>query len=342
MGHAEAKTSNLKKMRRLLISRRWTVKELVDEMGVSRQTIHNYLKKDIPEVEQDEQKRYWIDRRRYVSNIQLSLDEALVLYLAARKLQRQTWFQREAVAGALTELAQALQKPMVQRMIGAANEVRTLEQMPAEREQVMTAVVKAWANNLVLNLRYRPPKSNRPYEDRLRVYLIEPAPWGDAIYAIGHSEKINPKDKLDEVVMYKIARIERASCSGETFEIPENFDEGKILKSAWGIWRGKGEPKRVRLRFEAGAATRRVRESVWHQSAERLDLPTGGCELTVEVSEVTEMVPWIRSWGPQVEVLEPAWLRDQMLGEARRLGEIYGSGASQVTLVDVFDDFFGG
>jgi CRISPR-associated endonuclease/helicase Cas3 len=96
------------------------------------------------------------------------------------------------------------------------------------------------------------------------------------------------------------------------------------------------------LRFDAGAATRRVRESVGHQSAERRDLPTGGCELTLEVSEVMEMVPWIRSWGPQVEVLEPAWLREQMLGEARRLGEIYGSNAREVELADVFDDFFGG
>lgn len=224
MGHAERKYANIKEMKRLLVSRRWTVKGLVDELGVTRQTIHNYLKKDIPEVQQDELGRYWIDRRCYVSNIRLSLDEALVLYLAARKLQRQTWFKRQAVAGALTELAQALQKPMVVRMIGAANEVRDLEQMPAERELIMTEVVKAWANNLVLNLRYRGLKSNRAYEDRLKVYLIEPAPWGDAIYLIGHSEKINPQDKLDEVVMYKIDRVEQASCSGEVFEIPENFD----------------------------------------------------------------------------------------------------------------------
>ena len=342
MGHAETKMNNLNKVKRLLTSRRWSVKGLVDEVGVSRQTIHNYLKKDIPKAKPDERGRYWIDRRAYVSNVPLSHDEALFLYLAARKLQRQTWFERKAVAGALTELSQALGKPMVERMIRAANEVRELEQLPAEKELVMTEAVKAWTNNLVLNVRYRPLKSNHSYEDRVKIYLIEPSLWGDAVYLIGHSEKMNTKDKPDEVVMYKIERIERASCSGETFEIPQNFDEGKIFKQAWGLWSSEKKVEKVRLRFDAGPATRRVRESVWHHSAERVDLPNGGCELRLEVSEVMEMVPWIRGWGPQVEVLEPRWLRNKMLGEARRLGEMYGYKANEVEDDDdIFADLFG-
>jgi predicted DNA-binding transcriptional regulator YafY len=35
------------------------------------------------------------------------------------------------------------------------------------------------------------------------------------------------------------------------------------------------------------------------------------------------MTPWIRGWGPDVEVLEPAELREQFRGWAERLREMY-------------------
>jgi len=41
------------------------------------------------------------------------------------------------------------------------------------------------------------------------------------------------------------------------------------------------------------------------------------------VAEPQEMLPWIRGWGADVEVVEPPGLRDRMLGEARRLAVLY-------------------
>ena len=40
------------------------------------------------------------------------------------------------------------------------------------------------------------------------------------------------------------------------------------------------------------------------------------------VTDPQEMLPWILSWGAQVEVLEPATLRAQIRDEARKLLEI--------------------
>jgi predicted DNA-binding transcriptional regulator YafY len=70
-----------------------------------------------------------------------------------------------------------------------------------------------------------------------------------------------------------------------------------------------------------------VRERTWHPSQAIDELADGGLLFTVRVSEPREMRPWIRSWGADVEVLEPISLRDQMAEEARRLAELYG-GAS--------------
>jgi len=61
------------------------------------------------------------------------------------------------------------------------------------------------------------------------------------------------------------------------------------------------------------------------------------------------MLPWIRGWGADVEVLEPRELREKMMGEARRLAETYswqvghpGATDEHDSLLSTFNDFFGG
>ncbi|HUW14960.1 MAG TPA: WYL domain-containing protein, partial [Anaerolineae bacterium] len=66
------------------------------------------------------------------------------------------------------------------------------------------------------------------------------------------------------------------------------------------------------------------------------------------VAEPQEMLPWIRGWGADVEVVEPKDVRDRMAGEARRLAEVYGWQTSRGgdvqgdTLGETFASYFGG
>jgi hypothetical protein len=78
----------------------------------------------------------------------------------------------------------------------------------------------------------------------------------------------------------------------------------------------------VVLRF-APTATPHIRERTWHPS-QAIEFPAdGGCILRVRVSEPMEMQPWIRSWGAQVEVLAPDWLRERVADELRRAADRY-------------------
>ena len=80
----------------------------------------------------------------------------------------------------------------------------------------------------------------------------------------------------------------------------------------------------VVLRFSA-AATPHFRERCWHPT-QTIDLtPDGGGIFRVRVSEPLEMQPWIRSWGAQVEVLSPDWLRERVADELRRASDRYWS-----------------
>ncbi|MGB9632262.1 MAG: WYL domain-containing protein, partial [Chloroflexaceae bacterium] len=57
-----------------------------------------------------------------------------------------------------------------------------------------------------------------------------------------------------------------------------------------------------------------------------------------------EMLPWIRGWGADVEVLAPKELREALMGEAKALAELYGwhVSSSPTGKSSTLDDFFGG
>jgi hypothetical protein len=98
-----------------------------------------------------------------------------------------------------------------------------------------------------------------------------------------------------------------------------------LLRLAWGIWWGEGEPVDVRLHFFPGATARRVRESIWHPSQQIDDLPDGGCEWSARVGEWREMFSWVRGRGADVEVLAPDERRRAMLDEVSRLQARYAA-----------------
>jgi CRISPR-associated endonuclease/helicase Cas3 len=150
----------------------------------------------------------------------------------------------------------------------------------------------------------------------ISIYLIEPSNWSDSVYAIALS------DFNDRIVPFKIERIKTAVLSGEEFEIPADFDEQVLLKHAWGIWVGDKEPVTVKLRFNKKAA-QRINESMWHPLETVTDTEDGGCIWSAEVAEWYEMLPWVRGWGADCEVLEPESLRKSLMREAQELAELY-------------------
>jgi CRISPR-associated endonuclease/helicase Cas3 len=127
----------------------------------------------------------------------------------------------------------------------------------------------------------------------------------------------------EEIRTHKIERIEAASLTMEEFTVPESFDEQALLDFAWGIWSEDREPESVRLRFFPGMAAVRLRESIWHRTQEIEELPDGGCIWKAELAEWREMVPWVRGWGAEVEVMEPEGLRDALIREIEKLNIIY-------------------
>ncbi|MBI5840452.1 MAG: CRISPR-associated helicase Cas3' [Chloroflexi bacterium] len=312
------KSERLTEMKRLYIQRAYSDIDMAKRLGVARETVYRdriELTAEYP-IEPDNEGRYRIVRSKLISEIKVNLHEALTLYLAARKTSRQTRFHHPHAASALEKLAAVLRQPMTERLLKTADRLLQQEKEP-ERIKIIETVTQAWVEEKKVRIRYQGLKSAGVTNHVISPYFIEPSVWSDSVYVMAYS------DTFEKVMPFKIDRIDSAVISGEDIKVLEGFDDEDLLRHAWGIWYGEGEPDRVVLKFAPGEATRRLKESKWHPLEKVVDTEDGGCIWSAEVAEWREMLPWVRGWGADVEVLEPKELREALTREAQELAELY-------------------
>ena len=135
-------------------------------------------------------------------------------------------------------------------------------------------------------------------------------------YLVGHCEL------RSEVRMLKVDRVLELELLPEHYCIPEDFSLSQAMGSAWGLmWGAAGEPERVRLAFSPEAG-RWVAEDEWHPSQEVEVREDGRYQVRFEMGVTPEFVRWLLWYGRDVQVLEPAWLRQRVAEEHRAASEM--------------------
>lgn len=325
----------------------YTDQELAEFFAVGREAIYKRRKKledagyDFNETERG---RYRLNSETFVSNIKVNWAEALILYLATRRLSRSTRLAKHPVQSALSKLATSLYKPMTERLVKAAVNVPEHPE-ESKRGEILTELIRGWSEHLKVHIRYRPLHSRHVTKHTICPYLIEPSPWSDSIYVIATS------NVMDGYVPFQLERIEKARLGTEPFTLDANFEEDALFQYAWGIWAGDKEPETVSLKFTGPVAIRRLQESVWHPQQTISEPDEHGHVIwAAPIAEWREMLPWIRGWGADVKALAPRELRETLMGESKKLAEKYGWDVHRGTPPDskspsvsqTFSDFFGG
>lgn len=296
-----------------------TVQELSELCGVSPRTIQRDLR-DLDELsiplwdDGSSPPRYGIIEGYYLPPVRLELDDAVALYLAARLLARYADSYDPHIVHALAKLSTVLPGAIAEHVQTTA---ASLMDRPHDGQQtaILSTLALGWAAHRQVCIWHRSGTGERQHRYTVCPYFIEASAVGNATYLIGHASY------FERVTTFKVERISRAELLDESFEIPRDFDPHRLLASAWSIMYGD-DLQEVVLRF-LPERTRRVKESRWHPSQQIEDLDDGGCIMRLWVAEPVEMTYWILGWGGQVEVLEPAELRDSIGQEARTMAALY-------------------
>jgi len=288
--------------------------ELAHRLSVDRRTVYRDLdflsEQGVPLWQ--EAGYFGINRTSYLAAIRLSFHEAIALVLAGLLLARTIDERNPHVTAALRKLAAVLPFPLVPHLHRAAERVQAHDD-GLRQVAILEVVAEGWGAGRKVRLGYRSPRSGVLRERVIAPYALEPTASG--LYVIGHD------DWAGDIRTFKLERLEKADLLDETYTIPSDFDPEAHLAMSWGIMSGK-EVAEVVLRFTP-AAMPLVRERRWHPSQSLEPAPDGGGVLRVRVSEPLEMQPWIRSWGAQVEVLSPDWLRERIALELRQAAQLY-------------------
>lgn len=296
--------------------------ELAELSGFENRTVYNYLTELQQEGKVYKEGTHWYDDTAYqgtqLRRFEMRPEEAFTLYLAARLFVKQTDRRNEFAETALTRLAEVLRSDIpVSPDIQAAAQKLSEREDQAGYQNIFQTVIRAYLQRRRLKLTYKPLWANS-FTTTFAIYLIEPSAIGLSTYLIGHSSIV------DDLRSFKLSRIDTAEIlPNDPYAIPEEFPGLSIFDTAWSIITGE-KTTRIVLRFSDTVAGR-VLETKWHPSQKESwdEEKPGYLRWWVDVADTTDMLPWIRGWGKDVEVLEPDPLRQHLIHTIKELAETY-------------------
>jgi CRISPR-associated endonuclease/helicase Cas3 len=303
---------------------------LSKELGVSRQTIHDDLDRlsfdGVSKVVGTH--RYVINAREYLRPMRLSLPHVWLLYLLLWRVVRANLHQDAQFSTLLYRLATLLREEIADYLAPSS--------VPQEykRDTVFADLVNAWREEKYIEIRYQPLYRKDASRLVIAPWWFEPAVWSDSLYLIGG---LLTKTRGDKPITLKLERIQAVRIMNDAFQRPDPQTILDYLKMTWGIWVSEQEPVEVILRFHY-RQKQRLSETHWHPD-QQISEEGEWIIWRATIAEPREMLPWIRGWGADVEIIEPQSLRDEMIGEARALAKLYGiSDSSRDRLRKMFGD----
>ena len=293
--------------------------EIARRVGMSKRNVYrdlHALEDEVGVPLWNEKGRWGVAAEAFLPPLNLTRAEAMAIVLSARLMTRYADKYDPDLAGAFVKLQEVLPAALREHV------ERTLDVLAArELDKVFSRHVhlltQAWIERRVVTFSYAPIYGPGPTvrPARVRPYLIEPSLQTHALYLIGWDET------RDAMRTFKIERIVDLALTPETFEPPEGAALEGALTRAWDIIADQPEVDVV-LRFDPTVAPR-VREASWHPSQRLEHGDDGSLIWRARVSGTLEIRLWILSWGADVEVIEPAELRDDVRATLTRAAARY-------------------
>ena len=149
-------------------------------------------------------------------------------------------------------------------------------------------------------------------EDVLKSYNINPLHFFEhdgGLYLIAVITKYGDLRTL------AVERLKEVDETDDHFEYPTDFDPERYLSSAFTLY--FGEPEKFKIRFPKDQA-RYISERIWAVDQKIETRKDGSLTLTMTTAGGYDIKKWILSFGGDAELLEPQWMRDEIVEEMER------------------------
>ena len=286
-----------------------TVDEIAEEANVTRRTVYRDLDaiRDagyplISEKEPDGRTLYrFITGFKKIPPITFSLEELMTLYLCRGQLSflQGTPFQEdlEAIFGRLRSSLPPRSVAHLERIASAATPRFQGVRDYQGKKTLLSDLRKALLYQYRCRLSYTPP--HREATD----YVFDPYTllfFNNSLYLGGYAH--NRK----ALRLFLVDRVDQVELLEERFEVPDDYNAEDLTGSAFGLI--EGETFELQVCFGSDVA-HLIRERHWHPSQSIEEQADGSLILSLQVSGEKEILSWLYSYLPHVQVLEPAELK---------------------------------
>ena len=310
-------------LHQLLLSHRRPVPRRVLEqrLGCSRATFKRLLNRlreitrDPIPYDQEANGYAYLEPEKHRSDLPalcLNVDELHALLVIQQQLQ-------QLQPGLLSEVLQPLTRT-VSRLLGDDQPVAELARrirlvplgqrpLPAHFSKLASAILERRRLRIVYHARGDDRRSERKVSpQRLTLYRGN---W--YLDAWCH--------RRDDLRSFAVERIERLEVLDEAArEMPLERVEAHFATS-YGIF--SGPPRHTAVLHFSPYAARWAAETHWHPKQRGRHLPDGGYELQLPYSDPTELILDILRYGPEVEVIAPEALRNQIKTRLQQALSLY-------------------
>jgi len=319
-------------LHRLMVDPRgWRVDRLMDELGIQPRTYRKYrgLLRDhlehridptggwkVVEIQEGEARYLRLHVERDGEEERQGFLGRLAGFWLARKLFEFSGEGelRDAAEGAWTEFIAGIRdKPFYLGQL-LRNTDRMIHYEPdapkdySGHEDTLSTIIQALFFSRRVQFQYYSASKGTHTERNVCPFTL--VMWRSALYLVAAEEEDgDPK-------VYAIERISELSKLSERFRYPgpRKYDPEEFFKGSMGIFQDHGsEEHRVVVQFSNQPwLYRYLTERTWHPSQEFTQEEDGSVRMEMRLQSTVELIPWIRSFGPDARILEPADLQEKI------------------------------
>ncbi|MBI3962644.1 MAG: WYL domain-containing protein [Deinococcus sp.] len=280
-----------------------TVVTLAQELGVPLQTVYRYLA-DLRDLgitlESDEQHRYRLGSDSVHPS--LSNEEVVALVTAVQAVANLTPTARRALEKLGSIQRGSLYDPYLH--------FHTFDQVD---EQVFHTLHRAAREKRTVEFDYTPAfKERGTVRHRFDPYGI--------VHRDGHYYLVGHNHRADKVLWLRLDQIHHVRLSTTRFRRPA-FDLAEHASHSFGSI-DQGEPVDVTVWFSKVKA-RAIARTKRHESQWVEQQPDGSLLYHLRVPVTADLVWWVVGYGGHARVVEPAELRELVIGHARAVLGVY-------------------
>jgi proteasome accessory factor B len=293
----------------LTFSREWEVSQKTVQRDI------DYLRDQLgAPVEYDRERRgyFYSDASWFLPSLSLSEGDLLALLVGVRAMEayRGTPVAAELervfgkLAGLLPDRVSIRPELVFSRFSFTGPPAKPID------EKVWTTMVRGVLHGRRVRMSYRAMGADKAKDRTVEPYHL--ANLAGEWYVFARCRRAR------KVLQFAVPRISKARLLDEGFEIPEDFDAGKLLSSTFGRFAVSDETHKVRLLFDKEIAPW-VLERQWHPRQKVRKRKSGDVELSFETGGLFEVFRWVLAWGRHARVLGPEELKEQVRDEVHHM-----------------------